>query len=242
MPDRRHIFAFSGMLVGGGDTHSNADLTDHAMSLSSGGPGQRVCYLPTAVGDSPLAVAAKRAEFARLRPEAGFSVLTLFTQPSVEDVRTHLHAQDVILVEGGSVVNLMAVWQAHGLPSVLRDCWEQGVVLAGASAGSLCWHTGGPTDSFGDSLTPFTDGLALLPWSNGVHDDYPDQPRRATYRQLVARGVLDPGYATEDGVGLHYVGTQLHEAVTLRPTAAAWYVAPDGAGGWTESRIAARPL
>lgn len=144
-----------------------------------------------------------------------------------------------ILVEGGSVVNLMAVWKVHGLTRIMRECWDRGVVLAGASAGSLCWHTGGPTDSFGDALAPFHDGLGLLPFSN-VHDDFPDQPRRDTYRRLVADGTLGAGYATEDGVGLHYLGTSLKEAVTIRPTSSAWRIEPDGTGGYSESRVEAR--
>ncbi len=182
MTDRRQIFAFSGILVGRDDRRNNADLTRHALTLTGKHGGQRVCYVPTAVGDSPTVVEATRAHFADELPGVDLSVLTLFTQPSVPDVRAHLLGQDLVLVEGGSVVNLMAVWRAHGLPAIFRECWEAGVVLAGASAGSLCWHTGGPTDSFGDSLDAFTDGIGLLPFSNGVHDDFDDQPRRTTYR------------------------------------------------------------
>jgi peptidase E len=155
-------------------------------------------------------------------------------------VRAHLLAQDVILVEGGSVVNLMAVWRAHGLPPILRECWERGVVLAGTSAGSLCWHTGGPTDSYRDALDPFTDGLALVPYSNGVHDDLADQPRRETYRRMVGDGVLPAGYATEDGVGLHYVGTELHEAVTVLDGKRAWRVDPADGGQYTEEPVIPR--
>jgi peptidase E len=69
--------------------------------------------------------------------DVAFRVLTLFTQPSVPDAGAHLIAQDVLLVAGGSVVNLMAVWRAYGLAPVIRECWESGVVLAGWSAGSL---------------------------------------------------------------------------------------------------------
>jgi peptidase E len=169
-------------------------------------------------------------------------VLKLFTQPSVPDIRAHLLEQDVILVEGGSVVNLMAVWRAHGLPAIMRDCWDSGIVLAGTSAGSLCWHLGGPTDSFGDSLDPFTGCLGFLPYSNGVHDDLDDQPRRLVYRRLVAEGALPPGYATEDGVGLHYVGTELSEAVTIRPGARAWLVRPAADGGWAEEAVTPRMI
>jgi peptidase E len=138
------------------------------------------------------------------------------------------------------VVNLMAVWRAHGLPRILRRCWRAGVVLAGASAGSLCWHLGGPTDSYRDGLDPFTGGLGLVPYSNGVHDDFPGQPRRTVYRALVAQGVLPGGYATEDGTGLHYLGTAMHEAVSIRPGGRAWRVDPAPGGGYTEEPIQPR--
>jgi len=238
----RQIFAFSGILRTADDTATNFDLTDFALALSGRQSEQRVCWVPTAVGDSPVAVESKRREFAERRPQVVFSVLTLFNQPSVPNIREHLLSQDVVLVEGGSVANLMAVWRAHRLDEVMRECWDAGVVLAGASAGSLCWHTGGPTDSFGDSQAPFNDGLGLLPFSNGVHDDFADQPRRKTYRDLVVAETLSPGYATEDGVGLHYVGTTLNEAVAIRPTARAWWVEPDGAGGYLEEPITPRGI
>jgi peptidase E len=112
---------------------------------------------------------------------------------------------------------------------------------AGAGAGSQCWHSGGPTDAWSEHLEPFPQGLGLLPFSNGVHHDSP-QRLRAPYRRMVARGELPPGYATEDGVGLHYVGTELAEAVTVRPKARAWYLAPNGRGGCTESPVDTRVL
>jgi peptidase E len=115
---------------------------------------------------------------------------------------------------------------------------ERARVLAGWSAGSLCWHLGGPTDSF----APFTGGLGFLPYSNGVHDDLDDQPRRGAYREYVAQGVLTAGYATEDGIGLHYVGTKLHEAVSVREGARAWKVEPTGGGGFRDQAITPRRI
>jgi peptidase E len=240
---RRQVFAFSGVLEPRPGERGNRPLLEHALALgaarrATGGP-VRLCYVPTAVGDDPAAVSAYQRVFGG-RTDVVLSVLRLFPQPNVPDVRTHLLTQDVVLVEGGSVVNLMAVWRAHGLPAVLRECWEAGVVLAGPSAGSLCWHVGGPTDSWSDQLAPFTDGLGLIPYSNGVHDDLADHPRRQVYRDLVAAGALPGGYATEDGVGLHYVGTELAEAVTVRPKARAWHLRPNGVGGCTEEPVETR--
>jgi peptidase E len=101
-----------------------------------------------------------------------------------------------------------------------------GVVLGGGSAGSICWHLGGTTDSFSDDLDPVTDALGFLPYSNGVHHDLTNQPRRVLYQRLIDDGTLPSGYATDDGVGLHYVGTDLVEAVTSVPGADAYRVEP----------------
>jgi len=109
--------------------------------------------------------------------------------------------QDVIWVGGGSVANLLAIWRLHGLDMTFSEVWQAGVVLAGVSAGSVCWHVGGTTDSFGPDLRPVTDGLALLPYSNGVHYDSEPQ-RRPVFQQLIAEGVLPDGYATDDGRNL----------------------------------------
>lgn len=238
--EQRRIFAFSGILKPQPSGPPPDALVNFAIGLAATSrPVRRLCYIPTAVGDRQDAIDHCAARFAD-RDDIEFSVLRLFTQPSVPDVRAHLLSQDVILVEGGSVVNLIAVWRAHGLPQVLRECWAAGTVLTGASAGSLCWHVGGPTDSYRDSLDPFTGGLTFLPHSNGVHDDLDDQPRRAAFRELIANGELPAGYATEDGVGLLYAGTTLLEAVTILPGRHAWHVTPDGNGGYVEQAIVPR--
>lgn len=239
-PDRRRIFAFSGVLKPQPGGPPPGALLDYAVSVAAAsGPARRVCLIPTAVGDQPDAIDRVAGLFAG-RDDVEFSSLRLFPQPNVPDVRAHLLGQDVILVYGGSVVNLVAVWRAHGLPQILRECWQAGVVLAGWSAGSLCWHVGGPTDSYRDNLDPFTGGLAFLPYSNGVHDDLDDQPRRAAFRELVANGTLPAGYATEDGTGLLYAGTELLEAVTVLPGRHAWHVTPDGSGRYAERAIVPR--
>jgi peptidase E len=146
-----------------------------------------------------------------------------------------------VWVGGGSVANLLAVWRAHGLDEILVEAWLAGVVLGGVSAGSLCWHIGGTTDSFGPDLRPVTNGLGLLPHSNGVHYDSEEQ-RRPLYQKLVADGVLPAGYATDDGVGLVYRGTDLVEAVADRPDKAAYRVERGPDGSAVETRIEPRML
>jgi peptidase E len=214
-------------------------LIDHAIELAGSPDRPRVCFVGTAHGDSLNGIAGFYRAFAG--SDARVSHLELFSMPNVPDVRAHLLAQDVIWVGGGSVANLLAVWRVHGLDEVMRECWTAGVVLGGVSAGSICWHVGGPTDSFGVDLRPVTNGLALLPYGNGVHYDS-EERRRPLLHQLVADGTLPVSYATDDGVGLYYEGTELVEAVADRPGVAAYEVhrGPDGRA--VETRIEPRLL
>jgi len=188
-------------------------IIDFAFELAGSPERPRFCYVSTASGDNPLFTAAVGQ--ALVGRGVLVSGLAAFPMPSVEDVRAHLLAQDVVWVGGGSVAGLLAIWRLHGWDTIFREVWEAGVVLGGVSAGSVCWHVGGTTDSFGPTLRPVTNGLGLLPHSNGVHYDSEEQ-RRPLYHQLVADEVLPPGYATDDGVGLHYRGTELVEAVADR--------------------------
>ena len=143
--------------------------------------------------------------------------------PNVEDIRGHLLRQDVIWVGGGSVVNLLAVWRAHGLERILHECWQAGVVLGGVSAGSLCWHVGGTTDSYGLQITAGHQRPRLA----AVRQRRPLRLRSAAPPAAGAaggRGRLPTAYATDDGVGLVYRGTHMAEAVAQEPGKAAYLV------------------
>jgi peptidase E len=202
------------------------------------GRAPRVTHINTAGGD-PRFVESAELEAARA---AGVdaSHLRFFPHPNVADVRAHILAQDMIWVSGGSVVNLLAVWRAHGLDRILEEAWHAGVVLAGGSAGALCWHTGGTTTSFGPDASPVSNGLGFIPHSLGVHYDS-NPKRRPAHERAVASGALDGGYAIDEGVGLVYRGTALADVVTERVGQYAWRVdAVDGRAN--ETRITPRLL
>ena len=210
-------------------------LVNHALSLT-GKEKPRVCSLYTATGDDVARIAQWYSMWAGLPDRVTPSHVMVMPMPNVDDLRRHLLDQDAIYVGGGSVAGLMALWRLHGLDAVMREAWEADVVLFGVSAGSLCWHSGGTTDSFGPDLRAWTDGLSLIAGSNCPHYNS-EARRRPLYQRLVAEGALAPGYAADDGVGLHYVGTELHEAVRDRADVAAYRVETSG-----ESVVEARLL
>jgi dipeptidase E len=224
MARRPQIVAFGG---GGFSMEPGNPLLDDYVLGLSGVERPRVCFVPTASGDADHYIVRFYRAFAASRCEP--SHISLFRRDKGSgidgDVAAHLLAQDLIYVGGGSVVSLLGVWRAHGLDEVLRACWQQGTVLCGLSAGSLCW--------FQEAVTAFHGRarriacLGLLPWSNCVH--YDGEPGRRT---AYLAGVLDgmtSGYAADDGAALHFVGNELARVVSSRPGAGAYRVeAVDG--------------
>jgi peptidase E len=234
------ILATSGGLRPGDRTQwAFSPLSDFAVELADPRSAPRVCFLATAMGDSSDMIRNfyDAAHAAGYRP----SHLQLFPMPNVADATEHLLAQDVVWVFGGSVAGLLAMWRLHGLDEALRTAWQAGVVLTGVSAGSICWHVGGTTDSFGPELRVIDDGLGFVPFSNGVHYDS-EERRRPLFQSAVADGRLPAGYATDDGTGVLYRGTEFVEAVSDRPGKGVYFVRPDGAGHAVEQRLEPRAL
>jgi peptidase E len=129
---------------------------------------------------------------------------------------------DVIYVGGGNTKSMLALWREWGLDVILREAWQAGVILAGLSAGSICWFEAGVTDSIPGDLTVLPC-LGFLPGSNCPHYDG-EAARRPAYQRFVAEGEIADGYAADDGVGLHYIGTGLERVISSRPEAKAYRV------------------
>jgi dipeptidase E len=182
----------------------------------------RVLFVPTATGDS---AEATLMAYTQLSGQADVSHLLFHPWPP-SGLREYALDQDVIFISGGNTANALAIWRAHGFDRILREAWEAGIVLAGWSAGMICWFEAGVTDSFGPQLEGMRDGLGFLAGSACPHYDGEDL-RRPVYTRLVAEG-FPPGVAADDAVALRYEGTELAEVVTARSTARAYRVTPEG--------------
>lgn len=212
----RHIVAMGG---GGFSMEPENPLLDRYVLDLARVERPAVCFVPTASGDAESYIDRFHAAFGALPCTP--THLSLF-QPPTADLRAFLLAQDVIYVGGGNTRSMLALWREWGLDAILREAWEGGAVLAGLSAGSICWFEQGVTDSIPGDLTVLPC-LGFLAGSNCPH--YDSEPkRRPSYTRMVASGAIGPGLAADDGVALHYTGAALHRIVSSRPHAMAFRV------------------
>jgi peptidase E len=211
-------------LGGGGFTMepNNPLLDDFVLSLARGRQGvtrsePRILFLPTASGDTTAQINAFLDRFGER--SCVHEHLSLFRlREGDRTLREIVLEQDIIYAGGGSMRNLLAIWRAHGLDSLLVEAWRRGTVLAGLSAGAMCWFEGGVTRSSGPP-EPLA-GLGLLEGSLTVHAD--GEPERLpVWLAHVHAGTLPGGWALDDGVALLFRGLRLERAVSSRPGAGA---------------------
>jgi dipeptidase E len=192
---------------------------DHVLGLAR---GPRVLYVPTA---SMEGAASTVWWYERLRGRAEMTHLYFNPYPP-DDLHGLTLGHDVVLVPGGNTANALAIWRTHGFDDVLREAWEQDVLLTGWSAGAICWFEACVTDSFGPQLDGMRDGLGLLAGSACPHYDG-EELRRPRYAELLREG-FPAGVAIDDDVGVRFDGTELTEVVTSREGATAYRVSAAG--------------
>jgi peptidase E len=203
----------------------------------SGKKRPKVCLLPTASGENADLIIKFYAASVPLSYVP--SHLSLFSPPTA-DVGGFLLEHDLILVGGGNTKSMLALWREWGLDGILREAWQRGIVLAGWSAGSICWFEQGITDSIPGPLTPLPC-LGYLAGSNCPH--YDGEPeRRPSFHRLLREGHIRPGYAADDSVGLHYVGERLERVVSARPGATAYRLELGDDGAVRETPLEALAL
>ncbi len=230
--------------MGGGGFSMEPDnlLLDRFVLELAGVDAPRVAFFPTASSDPDTYVANFHEAFASLgavteevllpwesaidgKPEDGRPL----AEADPVALAARLASCDAIYVGGGNTRRMLAVWRAYGVDPVLKRLWAEGrAVMAGVSAGSICWFEQGVTDSIPGKLTPM-QGMGWIGGSNCPHYDG-EALRRPSYEALVGDGTLQPGMAADDGCALVYRGTDLVDVVSSRPEAYAWRVDRVGDG------------
>ena len=186
----------------------------------------RICYLPTASADRPSGIISWFQNCANLNvvPFVQESFISSYRMDqSFEDV---LLSMDGIVVSGGNTLNQQAIWKVQGIDLILKEAWDRGIVLGGASAGSLCWFEEGTTDSRPKEVTKI-ECLGFLKGSHSPHYDA-EAARRPLYHKLIKSGELMPGYACDNDAGIYFEDNEVKRVVSTREEAKVYYVSKVG--------------
>ncbi|MFD1134453.1 Type 1 glutamine amidotransferase-like domain-containing protein [Paenibacillus urinalis] len=207
--------------MGGGGFSMEPDnlLLDRYILEQAGTASPKVCFIPTASGDADNYVERFYHAFSTLNCTPAH--LSLF-RPNFQDLESYVLDQDIIYVGGGSTCNMLVLWKEWGLDRILHSAYEKGVILAGLSAGSICWFEEGFTDPLNASAYKL-NGLGFLKGSHCPHFDG-EVNRRPGYHKLISEGEMKPGYGVDDGAALHFADGVLLRTVSSRPCAKSHFV------------------
>lgn len=192
------------------------------MAQLTGKQRARVCFLPTASADSEQAIIGFYQSCAPLNVEAYVQRSFIESLSQTQGWDEVLLSMDAIVVSGGNTLNQQAIWKAQGIDVVLREAWNRGIVLGGASAGSLCWFDEGTTDSRPKALS-IVKCMGFIPGSHSPHYDA-EPGRRPLYHKLIGSGEMKPGYACDNDAGLYFEDTTVKRVVATREGAKCYYV------------------
>jgi peptidase E len=206
------------LIAGGGFNHAFIRY----MAALSGKKRARICYLPTASADSPEATISFYKECAALDVEPHVQNSFIESLSQKEGWDEVLLSMDGIVVSGGNTLNQQAIWKAQGIDVVLKQAWDKGIVLGGASAGSLCWFDEGTTDSRPKELS-IVKCLGFIKGSHSPHYDK-EAGRRPLYHTLIGSGQMKPGYACDNDAGIYFEDNELKRVVSTRAEAKVYYV------------------
>jgi peptidase E len=216
-----HIIA-----LGGGGFSNSGTITkfdEYILSVSKK-TKPKVLFIPTASGDAQSYLDKFYSAYST--KICAPSHLALFRR-AVKDITKFILKQDIIFVGGGNTVNMLSIWQAHGVDIALRKAWKQGSVLSGVSAGAMCWFEGGVTDSYGTDLLPMKKGLGFLKGSFTPHCSS-EKNRIPILKKAISKEVLPEGYGVDDNVLLHFHGQKLYKIFSIKKDKKARYVAKSG--------------
>ncbi len=160
----------------------------------------KICFLPTASGDSDKGIISWYDLVHDLPVEPYVQRVWISSYNQKYSFEEMLLSMDAIFVGGGNTLNMMAIWKAQGIDVILKKALEKGIVLSGGSAGSLCWFDNGTTDSRPIALS-VVECLGFLPFSHSPHY-HKEEFRRPLYHENIEKGIFGPGYAMDDYAGI----------------------------------------
>jgi peptidase E len=182
----------------------------------------KICFLPTASGDNENSIIRWYELVHDLEVEPSVQRVWISSYNQKASFEEILLSMDAIVVGGGNTLNMMAIWKAQGIDAILKKALEKGIVLAGGSAGSLCWFENGTTDSRPIALS-VVEGLGFLPYSHSPHYDS-EEFRRPLYQKNIENGIFKPGYAMDNKAGIIFKNGKPFKVVSMDENSNSYFV------------------
>jgi len=159
----------------------------------------KICYLPTASGDNPDNIKYWGNICNTLHLDTLILKVWVSSSEKNQSFEDILLNSDAIVVGGGNTLNMLGIWKAQGIDTILEKALKNGIILSGGSAGSICWFQNGISDSRPVNLS-IVKGLGFLPFSNCPH--YSQEARGNLYHQMIKDGKMNSGYTTDELAGI----------------------------------------
>ncbi len=200
-----------------------------------------ICFLPTASADGEDNIKYWESICNVLKIDTVVLKVWVSASKENESFEKIILNSDAIVVGGGNTLNMLAIWKAQGIDTILAKALKMGKVLAGGSAGSICWFQNGISDSRPVNLS-IVEGLGFLPFSNCPH--YSQESRKNLYHEMLAEGKMESGYATDELAGILFKNGKAVEFLSQSDTHNNYYVSTqDGriSSNKMDSKILLRP-
>lgn len=211
---QKQIFAY-------GSGRLTKEFLNHTKKLT-GKAKPMMCFLPTASGDDEGYIERWFKACEGLNIESHVLrvwINSIDQQQSWEDL---ILPMDAIVVGGGNTLNMLAIWEAQGITKLLKQAYDNGTVMTGGSAGSLCWFNAGTTDSRPKKYS-IVECLGFLNYSHCPHY-HSEASRIPLYHENIETGKLTNGYACDDRSGVHFVNGEYKKTVSLDAINNSYYV------------------
>jgi dipeptidase E len=221
--------------IGGGEirTRGTAAIDREIIRLTNK-KNPKLLFIPTASSDSERYWKHVQEYFGKFLKCKADVLFLIKERPSQEQIRNKILSADIIYVGGGNTLLMMRLWRRLGVDKLLVQAYENGTVLSGISAGSICWFDSGHSDSmsfYNPRKWKYVNvkGLGLI---SGIHCPHYNGmtrgvPRRKHFRDMI-RKTGGVGIAIENNCAIEFIDGRFYKIVRSKSYSRAYRVYKSG--------------
>ena len=202
---------------GGGFTHESDDTLDQFFLDQCNKKKIKLGFLATASKDDVKKISLFYKKFENKNLELSHFNLT----QKIDGFSSWILNKDIIYVGGGNTSFMLDIWRKNSLDKIFKKAYENGIVLAGVSAGAGCWFDWILSDSVGPGLKPLK-GISLISGSCTPHSS--EEKRINQFELNIKNGELPPGLAIDDGVAVLFIDEKPSEVYSSRKNHKAYFI------------------